>query len=428
MDEYPHSYIQFTILFLLTIFLFTKGIYYFLKYPKYQNTLAKTFILFIIISFCANGILRSFQYSDKKLKWDIGIERQVINAAQCYYDKGFSSNFGLPDNFYPKGTNIYTHFPPGPHLFAGLLFKICGGVNLICPRILTTIISSLALLFFAIMLYSSIGPFKSAVLMFLVALLPMTRNMLYALHTSNYVISLFIVQLGFLLYLFKKKINLNIYHLTIFFILGFIQGWLSLDNFFIVCLSPLCFAILFSDLSPKEDKRRLILATLSLFIGICVAYLLHFIQNSLYFGSSTRAFEDLFNRAAYRSSSALEGEGWKITRISILMDYLFYYPRSWYLFAINYPIFIGVTLILIWFKDIRLTMQNPIKLNVTWKSSRRNYLVVLTALISSLLFVFIFYHYAASEFAYYPRILFFPYVICILTILECIKVDIAFYS
>jgi hypothetical protein len=419
----PTTFGKFIFSFLLSIFLFTSGIYYFLKYQKYQNTFVKTFIFFIIIAICANGIYRSIQYSDKRWRRDPGGEMIAINAAKSFKEKGFTPNYGLPATHYPKSNFIYTHTPPGAPWLIGIFFNICDSNKLKlgelgCPRVLSSILSSIALLFFAIMLYSSIGPFKSLFLMFFVVMLPLTRNMIYTLHYSNYPFSLFLIQLGFLLYLFKKKIKLNIIHYTIFFTLGFFQGWFSFHYYFHIFLSPLSFALLYSNLSIKEDKRQLVFTILLLFAGLCSAFLLHFIQNALYFGSFIEAYNDLFSIGIDR---ALGTEGWNIKRTDILMQYFFIYPRSWYFFIINLPIFTAFIFVLIWFKDIRLKIQNPINLNLTWTSSSRNYFVILSSFLPAFLWIFIMYHYSATEAPHLPRILFYPYLVCILTVLECIS-------
>ena len=239
--------------FLVTIFLFTKGIYYFLKNPRYQDILAKAFILLIIIGLAAIGIKHSLEFSNKFSYSDEHHELLVLSAAHAFVDKGFDSNFGLPDfNYYqpppsqvkrnmvasyigpsPGTPDIYTHLPPGPYLLGGLFVKVCGKGNLSCLRLLSTAISISALLFFATMLFSSLGPLKSAILMFFIAIIPMTRNEMHTFTHTNWAFSLFIIQLGFLLYLFKKKIKLNMPMLAILFILGFIQGWFSFEYFFL---------------------------------------------------------------------------------------------------------------------------------------------------------------------------------------------------
>ena len=436
--EWTENVDTFFFLFLITLLLFTKGIYYFLRCSSYQLAIVKVFILLVVILIFTNGIFKSIQYSEKILLPDDGNEFTAISAVRCFAEKGFTSNFGLPDfNCYNttdmqrteiaydplkvKIPYIYTHQPPAPYWLPGLFFKLCGGDDYGCLRILSTITSSFALSFFAIMLFYTLGPLKSAVALFFVAIIPMTWNMVYTFHYHNYTFSLFLIQLGFLLYFFKKKIKLSNSNLATLAILGFIQGWFSFEYFLLISLSPLSFALLYSQIDNKEDRKRFILVTFFLVVGCCFAFLLHFIQNSLYFGSVTGAFRDLFERGRTRLLS--QPIRWEIDRISMLLNYFFLYPRSFNFFIINFPVFLGVTLILMWFQHITITIQNPIQVKLQWISSRRNYFVILTALLASFLWIFIMYNHASSEIAHLPRIIFFSYFVCILTILECISLN-----
>ncbi len=439
IEDNPIYFTQLIFYFFITIFFFTIGIHYFLKYPRYQDPFAKAFILLIVVLICANGVKRSLQYSEILWAPDEGAELLTINAAHNFAEKGFPSNCGLPNfsrNYYDvdvinnklvkvsssethKPDNIYTHLPPGPWWIVGSLVKVCGNSTLSCPRILSTITSSLALLFFGIMIYSAFGPLKSIVLMFFVTIIPMTKNMVYTLHYHNYAFSLFLIYLGFMLYFFKKKKEFKISTAIILFTLGFMQGWVAYEYIFLISLSSIPFALLYSQLDKKDDRKRLFFALLFPIIGFSFAVGLHFIQNSLYFGSFIEAFKDLLGRGQTRLLS--EPKGWKIDRTSMLLTYFFVFPRSWFFFIINFPILLSLCLVLIWFKDISIKIKNPININLKWVSSRRNYFVILTAFLASYLWIFSMFNQVADEGPHMGRILFFSYFVCILTILECIS-------
>ena len=429
--------------FFTTIFFFTIGIHYFLKYPRYQNTFAKVFILLIVVLICANGVKRSFEYSEKI--WpgeeERGLERALLNAAHNFAEKGFSSNYGLPDfgrNYYDTDVNgkltrvplsekpnhhiIYKHEPPGSSWLTALFVKACGNGTLRCTRILSTITGSLALLFFAIMIYYALGPLKSTVLMFFVAIIPMTRNMIWTLHNHNYSVSIFLIQVGFLLYFFKKKREFKMSTAFILFILAFIQGWVSYEYIFLTCLSPIPFALLYSQLDKKEDQKRLFFAMLFPIIGFGCAIGLHIIQISLYYGSFMDGFNELFKRSA-TVFSIDKPAGWnrKVGRISFPLEYFFVYPRSWFFFIINFPVLLSVCLVLIWFKGISITIKEPINISLKWVSSRQNYFVILSAFFVTYLWIFIMPNAVAIESPHMARILFFLYFVCILTMLECIR-------
>ncbi len=442
LEYHPIHFTQLIFYFFITIFLFTIGIHFFLKNPRYQDTFAKAFILFIVVFICAYGVYKSLQHSEKLWEPDESSELITISAAHNFAEKGFASNYGLPNfsrNYYDldrnngnlirvsssetsKPDDIYTHLPPGPWWIAGSFVKVCGNSTLSCPRILSTITSSLALLFFAIMIYSAFGPLKSTVLMFFVAIIPMTRNMVYTLHYHNYAFSIFLIYLGFILYFFKKKREFKISTAIILFTLGFVQGWVAYEYIFLISLSSIPFALLYSQLDKKEDIKRLFFAILFPVIGFCLAIGLHFIQNSLYFGSIREAFRDLFERGKNRLLSN-KPAGWdrKIDRISLSLEYFFVYARSWHFFIINFPILLSVCLVLIWFKDISITIKKPINISLKWASSRRNYFVILTGFLASFLWILTMFNQVANEGPHMARILFFSYFVCIVTILECIS-------
>jgi hypothetical protein len=265
---------------------------------------------------------------------------------------------------------------------------------------------------------------KSTVLMYFVAITPMTRNMIWTFHNHNYSFSLFLILIGFLLYFFKKRKKFKTSTALILFILGFMQGWISYEYIFLTCLSPISFALLYSQFNKKEDRKRLFLTICFPAMGFLFATGLHFIQNSLYLGSIMEAYTDIFERLKTRSLSD-KPPGWtrKIDRISLSLEYFFVYARSWFFFIINFPVFLSLCLVLIWFKDINITINKPINISLKWVSSRHNYFAILTAFIASFSWIFTMYNSVANEGPHMARILYFFYFICILTILECIRSD-----
>lgn len=444
LEYYPQHFTSLIFLFLFTIFFFTIGIYYFLKYPRYQDTFAKAFILLIVVLLCTYGVKKSLQHSEKLWVVRGGTELVIINAAHTFAEKGFATNYGLPDyssSYYARNmsTNfkltrvlsseipdprIYTHTPPGSSWLVGSFVKVCGNDNLSlsCLRILSTVSASLALLFFAVMAYSALGPLKSTVLIFFIAIIPMTRNMIWTLHYHNYAFSLFLILVGFLLYFFKKKRKFKMSTAIILFILSFIQGWVAYEYFALTLFSPISFALIYSQLDIKEDRKRLFLAILFLAIGFLSAAGLHFIQNAIYFGGISETVVDIFQRLETRSLSKKPlGWSWEPNRTWMSLWYFFVFPRSWFFFIINFPILLSVCLVLVWFKDISITIKKPINVSFKWVSSIHNYFAILTAFLISYLFIFVLFNSVAGEAPHMARILFFAYFVCILTILECIR-------
>jgi hypothetical protein len=300
-------------------------------------------------------------------------------------------------------------------LLVGVFTKICGIGNLNCLRLSSTAFSISAFIFFTIMLSSSFSPLRTTILVSSVAIIPMTRYMVHTLHYFNYAFSLFLIQLGLLLYLFKKKIQFSKFNLTFLFLLGFIQGWFSYDYFFLVSFSALPLALLYYPLDQRAYKKQLFLAILFPLFGFLSAFILHFIQNSLFFGSIYEAFTDFFLAATKRKHF--------LSKKDLILNYFFVLPGKFRYFNMNITLLLWAVIQLIWFKDMKLTLKKPISINFTWSSTKSNYFVILSALIISLAWIAIMSGAAAYHAHYMARLLFFFYFICVLSIMECLSVD-----
>lgn len=448
--EYPFSdkVLLIFLFFIAAILTTTRGLYFFLKKPFYLKTLAKTFILLIIILIGYKGIMASLTTTEL---FDAH-EKFYQTSAKGYIEKGFFSNFGLPDYYYgfylekitPEikkiideigytgdladsrsltiagkkyGYNgpVYTHTPPGAHLLVGVFTKFCGIGNVRCLRLSSATFSLLAFAFFAVMLWFSFSPLRAAILVSSVAVIPMTSYMMHTLHYFNYAFSLFLIQLGLLLYVFKKKIKFSKFNLTVLFFLGFIQGWISYEYFFLVCFSAFPLALFYYPLDQNEYKKQLFFAILCPLIGFLLAILLHFIQDALFFGSIYEAFTDFFDASAKRTNYL----SWN----NLVLNYFFVIPKKTRFFNLDFALLLWGVIQLIWLKDIRVTLKKPVIINIKWSSSGCNYLVILSALFISIAWIAIFPSVAVFHYSYQPRLLFFFYFVCILTILECFSVD-----
>ncbi|HDH06403.1 MAG TPA: hypothetical protein ENH01_11995 [Nitrospirae bacterium] len=414
-------------------------------YKRNPENLAGALIVLIILLLAGRGIYDSLRYSGQLSPIaDPFSEANALRAGEGYAENGFFSNAGLPDLCYGdrfpgrgawrveefplqfsmsslKDDCIYTHYPPGPDLIAGLLTEICGVGNLGCFRLFPTTIAIFSLILFAWMLSSAIGTVKAAIMMSAIAIVPMTSNMMHGLHCQSYAFSLLLIQSGLLLSIFRKKIKLKALHLSILFIIGFLQGWLSFDYFFIVSLSALPFALLYSPLDKREDKKQLLFAVLASAIGFGFAHFLHFIQVAIYYqGSLTAAYNDIFRVGRLRFDESGGSVNFVTSRILLMLRYLFISARKEILFIINLPVLLGVVLVFLWFKDAKLTTR---KIVLRWKSSGRNFYVIATAFIVSFLWVIVMKQHAAVHTPFIARHLFLIYFFCILTILECVSLD-----
>ncbi|MBI4847183.1 MAG: hypothetical protein HY808_01210 [Nitrospirae bacterium] len=420
-----------------------------MEIKRNPEKLAKVIILFIILILAAKEIYYSQKYSDQLSEIaDPFSEANALRAGEGYFNDGFLSNAGLPDVLYGsqfpdtgfkeyiknKESLIYTHYPQGPDWLAGIYTNICGVGNIGCFRIFPVLLGIISLAVFARILISALGAVKAAVLMTAVAFIPMSTNMMHGLHYQGYAFSLLLIQLAILISLFKTKGGSGKLKLSILFFLGFFQGWLSFDYFFLVCLCSLPLGLLYFRPGERDYWKIFFLALAAPTAGFCFAHLLHFLEVSLYYGSIPAAFSDMIVEAnKYQVSEAAHpkfidvaggpGADFITSRIILLLKYLSVYSRRSIFFIINFPVFLMMVFILLWIKDARLAINKPLQVVLKWSSSVNNYYVVLSALLVSSLWIVIMKSHSVIHTHFLPRHLFLLYFTGLLTLLECVSPD-----
>jgi hypothetical protein len=93
----------------------------------------------------------------------------------------------------------------------------------------------------------------------------------------------------------------RLWHWPIFFAFGFFQGWLSFDQFFVVCLIPLPFWLMRRAEGSRPSFRWLFWMCALPFAGFALAHILHFLQVAADLGGLRPAFEE-FRRTAVESA------------------------------------------------------------------------------------------------------------------------------
>lgn len=402
----------------------------------------KAIIVLIIIILGAVGVSDSLKYSHELSTIACrGCEKETILSGEVYAKEGFFSNVGLPYFSYnaERGHPVYTDTPPGPNWVGGVYIKICGSGNLGCFRLIPTTIGIISLSLFAWLLLSNLGPAKAAAMMLAVAFVPMTYNMLHGLHYQTYANSLLLIQLGLLLSIFKGKGGINKLQLFFLFLIGFIQGWFSWDYFFIVTFAALPLSYIYSRLNQKEDKKLVLFAILASFSGFFLAHLFHFMQVSIYRGSAKEAFLTLIGAGIERGIGDFRNLGytnhyWNGTfkpsfkmwglqeRFMLLKQYIFDYTSRDIFFQVSFPKMLLLTAFSFMVKEASLTIKRPLSIVLSWTSSRRYFIAILTALLINSLWIIIMYDDSMTHSFILPRHFFLTYFICMLTILECVSV------
>ena len=241
-------------------------------------------------------------------------ESNAIREARNFLDTGIAADDGLGDvlrpdlypeegfqghpatrahSLTPKG--IYTHYPPGPEYILYVAMRLLGTHPISRLRIVPLMITWLTTLFFGLSLHRRFGTPVAALVMLACAALPMFSAADSFLHYDGYALALLLVEIGL-------AIGSNILVLP-FIVLGFLQGWLSFDYFFLVTLVPGAVELAMPRLDPGHAarKRLALMRCGAAGGGFALAHLLHFAEVWAFFGSFHAALHDLGAAAAYRT-------------------------------------------------------------------------------------------------------------------------------
>lgn len=267
-------------------------------------------------------------------------EADSIRSAEAYIRDGLSSHHGLPRILYghrfPKDGTVkdhvgedglvpeefrqgfppeqadpnqwvYTHYPPGPNLLLGALATITGLENLQVLRVVPVVIAVLSLMVLINVMCSMWGVKPAAVVGGAIAVLPTVLLMMPGLHYESYALSLVWLQLAVLILIFWGDGRMRAKHCLMLLGLGFAQGWLSFDFFFIVSLLALPMYFLRTELLDGEGSHGVSRFTIGCSIilpaaGFALAHALHLLQVAAELGSMGAAIAELGRTGIERSA------------------------------------------------------------------------------------------------------------------------------
>lgn len=257
------------------------------------------------------GIVRSL--GDRPSRFaDRYSEANTVRAVEGYRAEGLLAHAGLPDNAFggrfpreghetlaPDGY-VDTHYPPGPMWLAYAMAGLCGTERVACLRILPIGVGGAALAALALGLVGLLGPARGALASLAVLPVPLVTNMMHGLHYQGYAFALLLVQVLLVVRLYEGGARPSRGLFGALFVLGFLQGWLSFDYFFLVALCPVPFAVLLSDLGRREQRRILFGLVACSLAGFALAHGLHFLQVVAFRGGLAAAASDLLGSALDR--------------------------------------------------------------------------------------------------------------------------------
>ncbi len=210
---------------------------------------------------------------------------------------------GFPAGLAHRDAWVYTHYPPGPNLLCGLWAKICGLERLWVLRLFPLVFGLGAVAFFFWALARAFDPARALVLAGACAVLPMFGAYLIGLHYQGYSLALLLVQLALLLRIFRGRNRCGAGLGAAFFTLGFLQGWLSFDQFFVVSLLAVPFWCLRREEGDAPSFKLLLWLVALPSAGFILAHGLHFLQVAAELGGLRAALGEFHATAAERAGT-----------------------------------------------------------------------------------------------------------------------------
>lgn len=227
------------------------------------------------------------------------------------YRQGFPASMTDPDEW------VYTHYPQGPELLCALLAKVIGLDRMWALRLLPLCLGLLAAAVFFKTLGRVFGADRAVLIAAVCVLLPMFNTYMPGLHYEGYSFALLLLQLSLLLRALWEAAGPRTWHWPVLFLFGFLQGWLSFDQFFVVCLLPWPLWLLRRAAGARPSGRWLVLTVGWLLAGFVLAHALHFLQVAAELGGLPAALDEFRRTAGERA-----GKTGAVVMPKLLVNYL----------------------------------------------------------------------------------------------------------
>jgi hypothetical protein len=287
---------------------------------------------FVFVLFCSTSTLiligEVTGWDNNLSSVDSGSEANALREVRHFLEEGLTKHYGLGTVTYPgmypgiglvpsfvddpeidpaevdyvrrhvlTPDGVYTHYPPGPEYLLYAAAKLLGLVPVWRLRLLPITIGWVATIFLAVSVRRRFGPAPGWLVAGALVLTPSVTTGFIGLHDQGYALALTMFEVGIAVGHRRRLVP--------FVILGFLQGWLTFDQIFLVTFIPLAIELVVASIEagyrPRWNLafRRVVLAG----GGFAVAHALHFLQVWAYLGSFESAVRDLAGAAAYRSGS-----------------------------------------------------------------------------------------------------------------------------
>jgi hypothetical protein len=321
-----------------------------------------TVILFLVL--CSVGSLNAIvlvsDWGDKLSQVDAGSEANTLREVRHFLEDGLLKYDGLGNVNYPgmypdngiteayldnpssnaaetdyvrhhvlTSEGVYTHYPPGPEYLTYFAARIVGFEPVWRLRLFPITVGGAAMIFLGVAVRHRFGPMAGWLVMGALAITPAVNDVFVELHSQGYALALLLCEIGIAIGVGAASVP--------FAVLGFLQGWLSFDYVFLVCLTPLVIesAMPLIDAEYQSRWRLAWRRTLLAAAGFGFSHILHFVQIWAYWGSFGEALNDIVMAARYRAGATEGLAGHIRTAIQLLNNYYIGgHPFSSYLFDV----------------------------------------------------------------------------------------------
>ena len=368
-------------------------------------------------------------------------EANAVRGALAYLHKGLLADASLPETtfgrLYPETghlpkyqgeRHVDTHYPPGPTWLAAATRYACGSRPLSCLRALPLAVSGLGAFVLAFALIVTLGMARGLVVSLAAFAVPLYSNMMLGLHYQGYALALLSIQLGGLLFLYGRGRPLAARDVALAGSLGFVQGWLSFDYFFLVAFAAVPIAVLFSDLREPSSRKQLLALIGVSAGGFAFAHALHFLQVVAYYGDFMAALDDLLAAARQRADPSLVTDirrppAWASDPWMISSVFLFVLGKgeTYFGFSIGYALLAAVSGLAL-LGGSRLPLPGTGRQLCVGATTRPAWAIV-AAVIVSCAWISVMSGHAYSHSHFIPRHLFLAWLVLLLALLRSLRLE-----
>lgn len=385
-------------------------------------------------------------------------EADALRSADAYARDGLTSHYGLPRTLYgsrfpndgtikdhvgsdglvpqqfrqdfPAGMAspnewVYTHYPPGPNLLSGLMAQAFGFERLWMFRLLPVGLSLLAVAVLFRELARAFGLGRGAVMAAACAAPPMVSAYMPGLHCQSYAFALLLLQIAVVLRLFWGGRGFGKWSVFALFMLGFLQGWLSFDPFFVMALLGLPLWLLRRAEGVPPPVSWLLLTAVLPVVGFVLASALHVLQVAADLGGMQAALAELHRTAAERGGQA-SPERFAFLRFVARASYLYlretlkptnlhFGPLMLLALAICVPIALR--------RKVAVSLPGGLRVSVAWPGPLSVLPALIAALFVSAVWMLFMPQHTVGNFHFTVRHFFLLYFCLVITIVQSLELQ-----